>query len=113
METSKKKRAGKVVKWIIVLAVLYVAAGALVPFMFHPKVKEDVQKDLDVSRFYGQDVPGTDRAVVVETSEEALDARLLMINEAKESVSLSTFDIRPGGSCDDIRSEERRVGKEC
>ena len=102
MQTNKKKRAGKVIKWIIIIVILYVAAGALVPFMFHPKVKADAQKELDISRFYGQDSPGIDRAVVVETSQEALDARILMINEAKETIALSTFDIRPGGSCDDI-----------
>lgn len=102
MQTKKKKRAGKVIKWIIIIVILYVAAGALVPFMFHPKVKADAQKELDISRFYGQDSPGIDRAVVVETSQEALDARILMINEAKETIALSTFDIRPGGSCDDI-----------
>lgn len=99
---KKKNRIGHMIKWLLLLILLYIVGGALVPFLIHPKVDDEVKKELDVSRFYGDGTPCVDRAAVVETSQEALDTRLHMISEAKERIILTTFDIRMGKSTDDI-----------
>lgn len=93
----------RIVKWFL-LALLfvtcYMAGGALFPFVRTKQVSEDFKNQFTVEEFYGSGSP--DRAAVVETSQDALDVRLRMLDGAKERIVLSTFDIRPGQSCDDV-----------
>ena len=94
-------------KWIILIiagSFLYLILGALVPFMFQPKVSQEYKDGFSVKNFYNEDGYSVDRADVVETSADALDVRLQMFEEARERIVLSTFDIRTGGSCTDIFS---------
>lgn len=95
-----KKRITK----ILLLLVLYLAGGALLPFLFQPKPDEAVRSAFHAENFYSQGEACVDRVGIVETNQEALDIRLSMIEEARERIVLSTFDIRPGGSCTDIFS---------
>lgn len=93
-----------VMKWIVrilLVFLLYVIAGALLPFAFPKKVSQDYSSKVDPSAFYGTGT-GVDRAAIVETNKEALDVRIQMIQEAKERIILTTFDIRPGDSCNDV-----------
>ena len=93
----------QIVKWFLLallLIVCYVAGGALLPFVRTKQVSEDFKNQFSVEEFYGSGSP--DRAAVVETSQDALDVRLRMLDGARERIVLSTFDIRPGQSCDDV-----------
>lgn len=101
-KTNKKyfKRIGMIVLTIV----LYIIIGALVPFLFQPKVGNSYQKIASEREYLNQDGISVDRASIVESSTEALDLRLAMFEEAKERIVLSTFDIRLGESCSDIFS---------
>lgn len=98
------KMVRRVILICVSIFVLYVILGALIPFMIQPEVEESFKQSFSVSDFKRTSGVPTDEAGVVETAEEALDIRLRMFEEAEKSIVLSTFDIRPGGSCDDIFS---------
>lgn len=103
LEKRKKTRSRK--KWMLLLIMcilFYLILGALVPFMFQKKVGDEWKKAFHNMDFYGTEEPSVDRAGIVETNEDALEVRLRMFEEAEEQIILSTFDIRPGGSCTDI-----------
>lgn len=90
----------KIVLLLLLMVVIYLAAGACLPFVRAKQVSEEFKQGFNVESFYGTGSP--DRAAVVETSQDALDVRLRMLDEARERIVLSTFDIRPGQSCDDV-----------
>lgn len=103
-EKNKRKRTRKIIARVMLVFLLYVVLGALVPFMYQPKVKKEYRQQSNTSRFYNENATSVDRAAIVETSKEALDIRMTMFEEAKERIVLSTFDIRLGESCTDIFS---------
>ncbi len=93
----------KIIKWVLLLYIIYMIAGALLPFVHMKKTGEDFQQSFDPQSFYSESV-GPDRARVVETSMDALESRITMIHQARERIVLSTFDIREGQSSRDIFS---------
>lgn len=93
----------KILKWLPLLLVIYVAAGALLPFVHTKRAGEEFKREFQPASFYS-DTESVDRARVVETSMDALESRILMIHQAKERIVLSTFDIREGSSSRDIFS---------
>lgn len=104
-----KPKGRSKLKWIIVLTfggiLLYLILGAMLPFVKTKKVDEEFQKNFDLSEFYGEkDKYSSDRAAIVEDSQDALDIRIKMLDEAKESIILATFDIREGKSAEDVFS---------
>lgn len=91
-------------KWAIVLisaAVIYLVAGAVLPFLSYQDLPDERQVLLDVEaqmEQYGHN----DRAILLESAKEAWEYRLRLLHEAKQSVVLSTFDMREGESTSDI-----------
>lgn len=90
-------------KQLLLLLPAYIILGALLPFMHTRQVGEDFKKRFRPETFYGSS-PCTDRARIVEDSQDALDTRIQMIHQAKDRIVLTTFDIRDGESCRDIFS---------
>ena len=90
-------------KWILLLVVLilmYELLGAIAPFVHPKRVSGELPK---AEEFYGTAYRETvDRAAVIESNKEALALRLSMFEEAKESIVMTTFDIREGESTSDI-----------
>ena len=90
-------------KWIVLVLVvifIYELVGALAPFITPKRVSGDLPK---TAGFYGQEYrEDVDRAAVIESNKEALSLRLSMFEEAKESIVMTTFDIREGESTSDI-----------
>lgn len=90
-------------KWVVLLLVLfliYELIGALAPFVSPKKVTEELP---ETAEFYGKDYrKDVDRAAVIESNKEALSLRLAMFEEAKESIVMTSFDIREGESTSDI-----------
>ena len=93
----------KKMKWVILVVVLifaYELLGAIVPFVHPKRVEGELPK---TETFYGNEYRETiDRAAVIESNKEALALRLSMFEEAKESIVMTTFDIREGESTSDI-----------
>ena len=90
----------RAVRWLLLLYLLYFAAGTLLPFVFHPQVSAQVQAAFDPGDLQGDG--STDRAALVLDNRDALDLRLQLIAQAKESVVLTSFDIRDCESARDI-----------
>ena len=80
---------------LVLAAVLYLIIGMMAPFWHMKDVSEEYKKSFDVSQFYGEQ-ESVDRAAVVESSMDALDERIRLINRASERIIMST----------DSRSEE-------
>lgn len=94
------KKKGKWILLIIVVIFAYELIGAIAPFVYPKKVEGELPK---TESFYGKDYrKDTDRAAVIESNKEALALRLSMFEEAKESIVMTTFDIREGESTSDI-----------
>ena len=91
----------KILLLLLLAVLLYEIVGACIPFIHTKKVKKTYSEKLNTESF-GQTSAGSDWAQIAETNEEALDVRLAMFEEAKESIVISTFDIRPGKSTSDI-----------
>ena len=92
-----KRRIFLIGIFLVACFLIYVLAGALLPFV-HMKSFEGTV--LPASSFYQDGDAG--RAMIAETGQEALDIRLSMFEEAKEKICITTFDIRPGQSTEDI-----------
>lgn len=107
IEIVKKRRVNKskIILVVICSIVIYLILGALLPFVKMKEVSETYKKSFNKSIYYGEKEKfSPDRAAIVEASQDALDIRIKMINEAKENIVLATFDIREGKSTDDIFS---------
>lgn len=104
---EEMENAGKAMskcKWIlllILLLVVYLLAGAVFPFIRYQdmpdgsRVLNSLEKQMEE---YGQG----DRAILLETAQEAWEYRIRLLQDAQESIILSTFDMRPGESTSDI-----------
>lgn len=90
--------------WLIIAIaaiILYLIIGMMAPFMVIQKVGADYKMSSSVDKYYS-DTMSVDRAYIVEDSMDALDDRIRMIEQAKERIILSTFDMRPGYSTTDV-----------
>lgn len=101
MLTRNKKKIIKTVIILLILYVIYLILGATLPFIFHKEVSDSAKESLAVSRFYGDGV-SVDRAAVVEDSDEALDIRLRMLNEAEEKIIMSSFSFKTDRASQEI-----------
>lgn len=88
---------------MLLLAVVWLAAGALLPFIRYQEVTEETRQAFDLAD-YGGEGPGPDRVMLLETNESALEHRLRLMNEARSDIILSTFDMRAGESTRDLLS---------
>ena len=96
----KKWTPFRVLRWLLLVYVLYFAIGALAPFAVQPEVSATYQAAFDPAAFTG--AGSTDRAALVLDNQDALDLRLQMIAGAKDSILLSSFDIRDCESGRDV-----------
>ncbi len=88
---------------LILLVILYLVVGLYAPFAVGKKISSQTVADFDVNSLYS-DTLSTDRAMLVETNQSALDERIRLLNQAKERIILSTFDMREGESTRDVLS---------
>ena len=102
--TQPKKCNGRkvlrVLRWVLLLYLLYFVVGALAPFAIHPQVSAETQAAFDPAALRG--TGSTDRASLVLDNQEALDLRLQLIAQARESIVLTSFDIRDCESARDV-----------
>lgn len=88
----KKRRVLRIALSALFLYLLYFAVGALAPFAVQPQVSASFQAAFNPSIF--RSGGSTDRAALVVDNQDALDLRLHMISQARESIILASFDIR-------------------
>lgn len=95
-KTIKKLGLGK--SMIIILCIiLYLLIGGLVPYLYQPPVSDEYKEKVDQTTYYSNQT-SSDRATILEENEIALQERIRMISQAKESIILSTFDFHSDNS---------------
>ena len=101
-------------KYIVLILILIYIILLTVPYLPHKTVSEEY-KEKDAAAEYYSDTAGTERIAYIDDNNEALLYRLRMIEEAKESIVLSTFDFNDDEAGQDIlasllHAAERGVG---
>lgn len=86
---------------VSVLFVLFFVIGVIVPFVNYRSVTNIEELDIQISNLL-QDIDSSDRALILETSQSALEERIRLVNMATKRIVLSTFDLREGSSTDDF-----------
>lgn len=100
---SRKKKILCSIMSVFLIYIAYVIISVTIPFANPPEVSEEFKNSFDLNDFYS-DTISVDRAAVVETSQDALDVRIHMINQAKEKIAISSFSIKHDRSCNEIAS---------
>ncbi len=99
---GRRGRAARV--WMaVLLAVGYLAAGAVAPFINYRTVTEQTEAAFDPA-FFRSDQAGVDRAMLLESNSSAWEHRIRLMNGARSEIILSTFDMRDGESTRDLLS---------
>nr|WP_295681330.1 phospholipase D family protein [uncultured Lachnoclostridium sp.] len=100
---SQKKKILYSILSVLIVYLIYVVISVTIPYANPPEVSEDFKNNFSLNSFYS-DTRSVDRAAVVETSQDALDVRIHMINQAKEKIAISSFSIKHDRSCKEIAS---------
>ena len=77
---------------ILASFIIYIALVCL-PYTHQKDVSSDVKKDFNIDDYYS-DSAGCDRAMILSDNGDALAERVRLIANAKNSVTLSTFDFK-------------------
>lgn len=100
----KYRKKGRL--WLLpLLIILYLAVGAVVPFLTYKEVEEGTALLPGLEAMVsGEDAKTgfSDRAMILETNASAWEERLRLMDQAKERIILSTFDMRDGESTKDL-----------
>lgn len=95
------RKVRRIALCIFAALILYLAVGAVAPFIKVKEVEDTGRADETVNRVMtARQSP--DRAMILETNLSALEERIRLINQAKETIIMSTFDMREGESTSDI-----------
>ena len=86
---------------VSICIVAYMLMGAIAPFVEKKEVNEGFKRRFDINEFY-RDKPSVDKAKLIETNEKALKERIRLLEQAKEKIIFSTYDMREGESTTDI-----------
>lgn len=91
VEPPKKRKPIVLVVAILGLAA-YIVIGGILPYTNEPEVSSEYKNAFNVEDFYS-DTVSCDRAAIIEDNGDALEERIRLIENAEESIILSTFDI--------------------
>lgn len=78
---------------VLIFIVIYIVAGAILPFVHQPEISKKTKESVRQMDFEGEDATG-ERAYIIEDNGEALEERIRMIAQAKDRIIMSTFDFR-------------------
>lgn len=98
---QRPRHPGRLLFLLFLAFLIYLIAGAVLPFSQYATVSEAIRSSVSAEDFR-QDSPGSDRVMLLETNESALLERIRLLNQAKERIIISTFDMRSGESTEDI-----------
>ena len=87
----------------IALAALlvYLIAGAVIPFIQQPEVRQETVGQFRRTGFFGEEA-GNERAALLVGNGEALEERIRLVEGARERIVLSTFEFRSDESGKDM-----------
>jgi len=73
---------------IVILCFSIIALSNVVPFIKQKTIEETTKEKLDAIQFYGREEDGVDRALLLETPIDALNARIEVLKNAKKKISI-------------------------
>lgn len=96
-----KRLIRKAVAAAVIIFVLYLAVGAIAPFVNYREISPDTAAGVETGSFRSEET-GPDRALVLETGISAWEQRIRLMSQAQDRILLSTFDMRDGESTRDL-----------
>ncbi len=97
---AKLKIGLKIFKWVVLALLAYVLICAIVPPLF----RNNEAPETETSENDRESLGASERILNIEDNTDALLWRFRLINEAKETIVLTTFDFREDNSGTDIMS---------
>ena len=100
---STLRRIIRGIKWVIILYIAFNLIAAYAPFVNLPALKPETAAQLQAraeEMFTDRDTD--DRAMIIESSADALDERIRLIESAKEEIIIVTYENHDGESTRDI-----------
>lgn len=91
----KSKILLRILLFMVVIAVFLISA--CLPFAEQGELSKELAKQVDASDFYSDTVCG-ERAMIISENVEALAERIRLIANARQSIVLSTFDMKSDDS---------------
>ncbi len=101
MSIKKKILVG--ILFLIITYLIYFIICLTIPFAKSPDVSSEYQENFKLQKFFSNTI-SVDRATIIESSQDALDIRLQMLEQAKERIAISTFSIKTDRSSKEIVS---------
>ena len=100
-QPKKKKNMtmGKYIKVAVILYLVYVLCTGVLPFMCCKSVSDTFAASVTTSGFFS-DTPCTDKVALVEYPTDSFDARIHILDEAKERIDVSYYAMHMGKSTD-------------
>ena len=118
MTRKKKKRTPlrrflRGVKWVLILGILFNLIAAYAPFIRLPELKPGTAEALaQRADEMFTDHETDDRAMIIESSADALDERLRLIDSARKEIIIVTYENHDGESTRDILAAACRKASE-
>lgn len=82
---------------ILFLMILYLIIGSILPCFFTKEVSKENKENFSKTKFTNSEV-GPDRATIIETPTDALNIRMEMVRNAKETLYITTYKIKDSNS---------------
>lgn len=86
----------KIIKWTLLIMLgmlLYIIISSTIPTLAKVEVSEEAKAEFAQQIYYGTDESGPDRAVLIETPEDAFEIRIELIKNAAHTLDISTHNI--------------------
>ena len=91
------------IKWVIILCIAFNLIAAYAPFIRLPELSEETAAQLDArAEEMLRDRDTDDRAMIIESSQDALDQRIRLIESAQREIIIVTYENHDGESTRDI-----------
>lgn len=96
---EKNMTTGNYIKVAVILYLVYVLCTGVLPFMCCKSVSDTFAASVTTSGFFS-DTPCTDKVALVEYPTDSFDARIHILDEAKERIDVSYYAMHMGKSTD-------------
>ena len=100
-EISRTRRIVRGLCLFVVALLLYNVAGGCLPFARLPKTEDAAAIEARADAMQA-DVDTPDRAMLLQTHDDALDERIRLIERARREIVIATYDCRDGESTRDV-----------
>lgn len=114
----KKKKSGfrrflRGIKWVLILCILFNLGAAYWPFVRLPALTAEsaMTAEARAAEMFEDQVTG-DRAMIIESSADALDERIRLIEQARREIIIVTYENHDGESTRDVLAAAIRKAAE-